>query len=203
MRQYINLFTKKKQQQPIPVMAQRMRMYGIIFLLLSLVMLGVTIGYYIIMLDERSQVQERLERTQALLNPNDEIMGSIVYFINKKSQLDNYEQDDIEFPYYYRTLRDTLSQAETPITLKTMTLTRDRSTSFSIEFQDIASAKTLMAFIESDEFLNKFEALSMSSFSVGASLDESDFYTLRFSGRFKAEPGNQESVEDNETETES
>jgi hypothetical protein len=183
MKRRINLFAKKKQEEPIPTLSMTVRSYGILFLCICVVLSLIAGGYYFYQLQNLNRLQSNLNDLQLLSQQNGKIQGNIVFFINKKEQLKTFLKDDNHFQEYYDLLKGTLKESNTDAILVNMDLTLTKDTNFVISLKDFATAQRLLDFIESPQFLENFEALSLESFSINNSQGSSD-YRLSFRGKF-------------------
>lgn len=193
MKKRIDLFSKKKQQQPIPTQAITLRNYGILVSIICAILTVAAAGYYYYIQEELKDYQAQIRTVESATKLNTDIQGNIVYFISKKDQLNQFLKDDINFDVYYGLLQDILQRSGSSTTLSQMTLGADRDTSFVIQVPTFADGAPLMSFIESENFLQYFETLTMNSFAV----DSGSELELRFRGKFK----NQEEEEDDESES--
>lgn len=194
MKRRINLFSKKKQQQPIPSQAITLRNYGILMTIICMVLTVAAAGYYYYILEELRDYQSQVRTVESGTKLNTDIQGNIVYFISKKDQLNEFLKDDIDFQVYYSLLRDVLDSSGSQTTLTQMTLGAERDTAFVIQVPSFSEGQALVSYIESETFLQYFDDLTMSSFVV----DSGNELELRFRGKFK-DQGEEE--EENEPES--
>lgn len=181
MKKRIDLFSKKKQQQPIPTQAVTLRNYGILVICICIILTILTGSYYYYIQQELEDYKAQVATIENATQLNTEIQGNIVYFITKKDQLNEFLRDDINFEVYYSLLRSILDQSGSTTTLSQMTLGEERDTSFVIQVPSFNDGESLMSYIESEDFLMHFEDLTMNSFAV----DSGNELELRFRGKFK------------------
>lgn len=180
MRRRIDLFNKKKQKQPIPSHAVTLRNYGILVMLVSMIFsIGAGIFYYL-QTQDLVQVRSEIRSIESFISQSDDIQGNIVYFITKKDQLNEYQANDTQFRDYYLLLTNIVDQSDTDSQLTQMTLNKEYETSFIIAIPEFDEGESLLSFVESEEFLQYFESLTMNSFTVGSG----DKLELRFRGKF-------------------
>lgn len=187
MKKRVNLFSKKKQQQPIPTAYFTLRSYGLLFMCICIFLSIVSGIWFFIVNQKYTALVEDTERLQNQTRANDRIQGNIVFFVNKKEQLKGFLKDDAQFEMYYKLINDVISRSQTGATLINFSLNLQRETSFILGFPDFDSAKDLFAYIETEEFLNNFESLSIRQFSInnpGQVRTNTDFQ-LYFSGILK------------------
>lgn len=186
MKRRINLFSKKKQQQPIPTFAYTIRSYGILVMCICFVLSIVSgIAYYVQYqkLMEMNDVVSGLEQQMAA---NDQIQGNIVFFINKKEQLKSFLKDDAQFSKYYNLLQDTLKKANTDAVISSVDLSVGKNVAFVIRFTDFENSEKLLNFIETPEFLDNFQSLTLQSFTVTrAAVGTENVFQLQLNGQFK------------------
>ena len=90
MKKRVNLFSKKKQQQPIPSSAFAIRSYGILFICICIFLSIVSGIWYYFKYQEYEKIAKDVVRLETTAKANTQIQGSIVFFVNKKEQLDAY-----------------------------------------------------------------------------------------------------------------
>lgn len=180
MKQRINLFSKKRQKQPIPVQAYRLRNYGILTVIVSVLVCIGAGGFYWYQLTELERLTAEVNQTKQIVAASDDVQGDVVFFINKKDQLNTFLLDDISFAIYFRLLRDIVDRAGVDAELVSMNLEPSLDSTFIIAIPSFEDGEALMEFIESNAFLQYFESLTMNSFRVGLS----DRLELQFRGTF-------------------
>lgn len=192
MKQRINLFSKKKQTQPIPMQAVRLRNYGIVTMIVSIIVCIGAGGFYWYQTQELNRLDQEVQQTQRIVNQNDQVQGDVIFFINKKDQLTTFLQDDINFALYYRLLVEIIDGANVEAELKSMNLDESLESSFIITVPSFEDGEPLMEFLESENFLQYFDALTMNSFRVGTR----DTLELQFRGTFVSQEDPQQSPDD-------
>jgi hypothetical protein len=183
MKTHINLFSKKKQQQPIPVLAITLRSYGILYACICIVLSLISSGLFIFQSQKQQRIENEVANLQTFIKQNDKIQGNIVFFINKKEQLNTFLKDDNNFEMYYRLLSEILERSGTTAQLSSMSLTSNKSTDFVINVNSFDSSQKLLEYLESSQFVRYFTFLSMDSFS----LSREDKLELKFRGQFLEE----------------
>ncbi|MCX7996886.1 MAG: hypothetical protein N2691_04005 [Patescibacteria group bacterium] len=186
MKKRINLFFRKKQQQPIPVMAYTVRTYGILIACICFVLSIVAGAGYYVQLQRLRNAEADVKDLTRRVNANTEIKGEIVFFINKKEQLKKYLADDAQFAQHFYLMTDTLKEASTDAVLKSFDINRTKDVYFDISFTDFENSQKLLDFIEDRKFLDNFVSLRLNNFNVTSrSRRSDDIFTLSFSGKFK------------------
>lgn len=183
MKKRINLFSKKKQQEPIPTLAITLRSYGILFSSITIVLAIISGIVLYFQYQQLNQLDTEVSQLQQFISSDSQIQGNIVFFVNKKEQLRKFLNDDADFEYYYTILQEQLSQSGADTKLESMSLDIDGNTSFIIQFTEFDSSERLMNLFESETFLNNFEILKLQSFMVGQ--QNTGVFELKFGGKFK------------------
>jgi hypothetical protein len=187
----INLFSKKKQVEPIPTGATQLRRYGILFACASAVLCVISAGVLVYQIQRRDNLVTQLEQSRQLINQEDEIQGRIVFFVNKKEQLKTFLKDDANFKRYYDLLRNTLLGASDDSRLEDLDLGKNRDVFFTVTFTRFDSTEALLELVESKQFLDNFESLTLESFyitTIPTSSSRGDVFELQFRGIFKELP---------------
>ncbi len=199
MKTRINLFSKKRQTQPIPVQAYRLRNYGILTVIISVLICMGAGGFYWYQLQELNRLTAEVQRTKQIVAASNDVQGDVVFFVNKKDQLNTFLQDDIDFAIYFRLLQSIIADAGVEAELVSMNLEPSLESNFIIAIGSFEDGESLMSFIESESFLQYFESLTMNSFRIGLS----DRLELQFRGQFVDQTDDQlESGETSPTESE-
>jgi type II secretory pathway component PulL len=190
MKKRINLFTKKKRFNTFEAYAVKIRKYGSILGVLFF-FLFITVMYQIFIIQrEISQLSaQKKEYLSQLLNEKD-IEANIRYFKGKQTQLISFEKDDARFLPYYSVLLNVLFTSTESAKLESIQIDKNRTTSFIIKFDDYNGMISFLKYVESSEFLEKFESLSMASLSLTRDPQQSQSktamnYQLQFKGKFK------------------
>lgn len=183
MKKRINLFSKKKQQEPIPTLAITMRSYGILFTSITVVLAIISGIILYFQYQQLRQLEDEVAQLQQFISSDAQIQGNIVFFVNKKEQLRKFLQDDADFEKYYTLLQNQLSQSGADTKLETMSLDLQGNTNFTIQFTEFDSSQRLLDLFESREFLDNFEILKLQSFMVGQ--QSTGVFELKFGGKFK------------------
>ena len=192
MKKRLNLFNRKKRFDFFSAYANKVKRYGsvfgVIFFLLFVFIIIQTISV-------RGQVQTLTKKKQlylALLINDKDIEANTRYFKGKQTQLLKYEKDDARFLPYYSVLVSALSSSSQSATLDSIEIDKNRDATFIVKFGDYDGMVQFLKYVESEEFLDNFEALSMASLNlsressgtkVQSALNKN--YQLQFKGRFK------------------
>ena len=129
----------------------------------------------------------------ALLINDKDIEANTRYFKGKQTQLLKYEKDDARFLPYYSVLVSALSSSSQSATLDSIEIDKNRDATFIVKFKDYDGMVQFLRYVESEEFLSNFEALSMASLNLSRSSGSTTKvqsavnknYQLQFKGRFK------------------
>ncbi len=188
MKKRVNLFSKKQQQQPIPVAAFTIRSYGLLFMCICVFLSAVAGGLFFFQQQRLNVLTQDLDRLERTMEANGEIQGSIVFFVNKKEQLKKFLKDDAHFEIYYEALNKAIDDSQTGAQLVSFSLTITRDTNFVIGFSDFESSQRLLEYIEDAAFLDNFDGLTLRQFVIVDALPgqtSSTSFQLSFSGKFK------------------
>lgn len=188
MKKRVNLFSKKKQQQPIPTIAFAIRSYGLLFMCICIFLSIIAGVWYYFQAQKLDALTRDVDRLNSQMKANDAIQGNIVFFANKKEQLKTFLKDDARFELYYYLLNDAIKKSGTGATLVSFSLNLNRDTTFVVGFSDFSNSKQLLDYIETEEFLSNFDSLSLSQFAINPSLitqTDATNFQLSFQGILK------------------
>jgi hypothetical protein len=111
--------------------------------------------------------------------------AKLFYLQKKYTDLKTYLLDDAASLPYYTLLASALKESSESSTIKSFTINKSRDASFTIAFNSFPELNSFFKFIESDIFLDNFEAITLKSFSVASAQEtNSENYEISFSGRF-------------------
>ncbi|MEK7078691.1 MAG: hypothetical protein AAB929_01350 [Patescibacteria group bacterium] len=193
MKKRLNLFNRKKRFDFFSAYANKVKQYGSIF---GVILFLVFIFTIIQTIAVRGQVQSLTKSKQkylALLINDKDIEANTRYFKGKQTQLLKYEKDDARFLPYYSVLVSALSSSSQSATLDSIEIDKNRDATFIVKFKDYDGMVQFLRYVESEEFLSNFEALSMASLNLSRSSGSTTKvqsavnknYQLQFKGRFK------------------
>lgn len=193
MKKRLNLFNRKKRFDFFSAYANKVKQYGSIF---GVILFLVFVFTIIQTITVRGQVQSLTKKKQlylALLINDKDIEANTRYFKGKQTQLLKYEKDDARFLPYYSVLVSALSSSSQSATLDSIEIDKNRDATFIVKFKDYDGMVQFLRYVESEEFLSNFEALSMASLNLSRSsgsttkvqLAVNKNYQLQFKGRFK------------------
>lgn len=193
MKKRLNLFNRKKRFDFFSAYANKVKQYGSVF---GVILFLVFIFTIIQTIAVRGQVQSLTKSKQkylALLINDKDIEANTRYFKGKQTQLLKYEKDDARFLPYYSVLVSALSSSSQSATLDSIEIDKNRDATFIVKFKDYDGMVQFLKYVESEEFLSNFEALSMASLNLSRSSGSTTKvqsavnknYQLQFKGRFK------------------
>jgi len=110
-------------------------------------------------------------------NVDDEAKIRIIF--NKYQDLQNFLKEDANFLPHYQLLISTLKTATPEPTVLSFKIDKQKNTEFILGFSNFDQMIKFLTFIENEDFLNKFETLILSGFSLNQSKLE-----LSFKGKF-------------------
>lgn len=193
MKKRLNLFNRKKRFDFFSAYANKVKQYGTVIGIIFFLVFVFTI---IQTISVRGQVQSLTKKKQlylALLINDKDIEANTRYFKGKQTQLLKYEKDDARFLPYYSVLVSALSSSSQSATLDSIEIDKNRDATFIVKFKDYDGMVQFLRYVESEEFLSNFEALSMASLNLSRSSGSTTKvqsavnknYQLQFKGRFK------------------
>lgn len=193
MKKRLNLFNRKKRFDFFSAYANKVKQYGTV---LGVIFFLVFIFIIIQTISVRGQVQSLTKKKQlylALLINDKDIEANTRYFKGKQTQLLKYEKDDARFLPYYSVLVSALSSSSQSATLDSIEIDKNRDATFVVKFKDYDGMVQFLRYVESPEFLNNFDALSMASLNLSRAIGSSTKvqsavnrnYQLQFKGKFK------------------
>jgi len=114
---------------------------------------------------------------------NKEVEAKFVYFQNKSSQVKNILKNDVNFYPYYSLLKESLKYASPEPVIESISINKDRTTTFVLGFDSTSQLLVFFKFAESPEFLKNFSELSLHQFSLEENKEVKN-YTLGLIGKF-------------------
>lgn len=191
MKKRINLLTKHEKYRTIEEVFQKLRW------LLGLLTGGFFVAYaflFLFLSQQRTKINTLLAEKQTLLGfllQNKEVEAKFIYFSGKYKQLNSILKDDVNFYPYYNLLNESLKSASPTPSLSSLVINKDKTTTFTLTFDDLNSLVSFLKFTESDVFVKNFSELTLISFaSDQKSINKSTVsknlnYKLDFKGKFK------------------
>ncbi|MEK7070387.1 MAG: hypothetical protein AAB966_01130 [Patescibacteria group bacterium] len=142
---------------------------------LRLSLLGITVTFALFVLsfavinvfqsNRRTQLQRTKNQLISELSAKRENESKLIRLSNKLSSYNEFQKDDARFLPYFNLLQETLKEGSQSGVLSGFKVTKDRDVEFEIQFEDVDAMLNSFRFIETDEFLSKFDTLSLSNFS--------------------------------------
>lgn len=181
----INLIVNREDYQKYEKYFRYLR----ISLIALAVIFFVTFFTFFTIIKNKSDNKERLELKKRTLleylkqRTNDS--AKVNYIEKKYHDLSVFLEDDAYSSPYYSLLNSALNESSESAKLKSFTIDKDRAVDFTIKFTDINQLRSFFKFIESQNFLDKFESISLKSLSIyGATDVQEENYELSFTGKF-------------------
>lgn len=196
MKKRINLFSRKKRFDVFAAYAVKVRRYGtFVGILLFLVFAYVIYNIFTVQKQVQALSKQKQLYLSVLLNEKD-IEANIRYFKGKQTQLITYEKDDAHFLPYYQVLLNVLESSTQSAVLDSVQIDKNRETSFTVRFSDYDSMLSFLKYVESPEFLQNFDSLTMSNLSLSrlqrgpatqgvSNKSNNKNFQLEFKGKFK------------------
>lgn len=185
MKNRINLFKRKPQQDYIVVHAPKFKKYltgaGIVLFIFFLYLISQV-------LQLNSKQQDLLKKKEIylkyLLNEKD-TEANMQYFNGKQIQVDTFLKDDAHFLPYYEVLKKSLEETSSNVILDTIDIDKLRNTRFIVKFKNSDEMLIFLRYIESEEFLKNFISLTLQSFNLDKQQTKGNRYQLELQGVFK------------------
>ncbi len=191
MKKGINLLTKQKKYQNIEKLFRSLKIGIVLMTGIFLIIDAVSL----FQLFSQNQTINSLDLQKAsylqTLTQNKEVEAQFVYFVSKEKQISNILKNDVNFYPYYSILNASLSSSSPAATLQKLIINTDKTTEFTVGFNDFASLLNFLKFSESDFFLKSFTQLHLTNFTINSKQNSPNLptqlnnYTLNFSGTFK------------------
>lgn len=192
MSQHINLLQNRAKivelQHRYAILRKVVYGYVALFFLMC-----IAASFYLFTLSSEQKMLDT-QKTQLLQSMQgfQEQEAKLTLLGNKVNQFDTYIRDDAQFSPYYNILLEALQQSSESAQLSEFTIDKSREAKFTLKFKSFENMLASFRFIESQEFLEHFEELSMNNFSgqndqqqqasVSAGLND---YQLTFDATFK------------------
>lgn len=146
-------------------------------------------GYFFLNISSQDKIVNRLlvEKESLLksLQARSQSEGQFLHLQKKYQYLKEFLKDDARFLPYYNLLNSALSSSTPSANLTSFKINKDREVDFTVLFLDFDQLLNFFKFVEQEEFLSRFEKISLRGFN--ADFDKSakkDRFELSFSGRF-------------------
>lgn len=189
MKKKINLLTKQKKYQTYETIFKAVKITCVLTIILFVTSYTV---YYIILSSQKKELNLYLtQKKNALeyITQNKEVEAKFVYFSSKLQQISQILTEDVNFHPYYTVLTESLKSASPEGQLEKVSIDRNRTVDFSVNLADTPSLLSFLRFIESENFLENFDQLSLTNFTLysggGFSLQGGAGYKLFLKGVFK------------------
>lgn len=181
----INLIINRRDYQKYENYFQRLRIF--FFVLLGVFFITFITFTLIINTKTKQEKILELQKTSLLeyLRQRTNDSAKVNYIEKKYNDMKTFLKDDAYSSPYYRLLSSAIEESSEAAYLKSFDINKDRDVSFTIQFSDFIRLTNFFRFIESDTFSDKFEKISLKSFSlIGATDQQKENYELSFQGRF-------------------
>lgn len=185
MKNRINLFKRKPQQDYISVNAPRFIQYlnigGVLLFLFFLFLVSRLIAL-------NSQQQELLTSKETYLKyllVEKDVEANMRYFKSKQTQMNTFLKDDAHFLPYYEVLKNSLEETKDRAILETIDIDKDRNTRFIVRFSNSEDMLLFLRYIEDENFLKNFTSLSLQNFNLNQLQVKGTRFQLELRGVFK------------------
>jgi len=186
MKKRINLLSSKKKLPLLVVYGEKIKLVASVIGVICFVLFL----YSTFMLFNVKKSIESMNSQKKLylsfLVDNKDVEANVRYFKSKQTQLTTFLKDDAHFLPYYSILKEALAFSTQSALLDTVSINKDRETSFTVRFVNYDSMISFIKYIESDSFLSNFSQLTLSNFTlnVKTTLGNSYKYQFQFRGKF-------------------
>lgn len=193
MKKRINLLSKKKHFSRVNDYAQKIKKFGAIFGVFFFILFFIVVIQTILYKNKVADLTKKKQLYLSLLVDQKDIEANTRFFKGKLTQLNKYAQDDAHFLPYYSVLLNAINLSSQSAMLDMIDISKTRSTTFVVKFNDYNGMVAFLKYVESPDFLKNFDDLSMASLNLSRELEGnsrgnsplSKNYQLQFQGTFK------------------
>jgi len=185
MKNRINLFKRKPQQDYISTNAPKFKRYlsgaGLLLFVFFLFIISQVVR---LNTAQQNLLKQKETYLKYLLDEKD-IDANMRYFKSKQTQVNTYLKEDANFLPYYQVLKDSLEKTSDSVILDTIEIDKGRNTRFVVKFNDSDEMLLFLKYIESEDFLKNFASLTLQSFNLNQQQAKANRYQLELLGVFK------------------
>ena len=185
MKNRINLFKRKPEQDYIGIIAQKIKRYitgmGVV---LFVIFLFLMYQMFQLNITQQNLLKKKETYLKYLLDKKD-TESTIRYFVGKQAQVNTFLKDDANFLPYYQILKDSLAGTDDKAILDTVDIDKDRNTSFIVRFSSFDDVLLFLKYVEEESFLKNFTTLTLQSFNLTQQSSNMSHYQLELVGVFK------------------
>lgn len=193
MKKRLNLLSSKKHFDWFGVYAAYIKRVGTIAGVIAFILFAVIIVKTISVQKDAADFMKKKQLYLSLLADQKDAEANTRFFKGKLTQLNKYELDDARFVPYYTVLLAAIKSSTQSAVLDTVNIDKTRATTFLVKFKDYEGMILFLKYVESPDFLNNFEELSMASLNLSRIQSStsnsqgatSKSYQLQFTGKFK------------------
>ena len=184
MKKRINLLTRQKSYLKIEIAFKTIRQLTYIAIVLFGIFLLV---FSFFRQTQKQEFEKTLKEKQNLINyfkQNQTYEAELGYFIKKYKQFKNYYEEDQRNSLlpYYELLSETLKTAS-GAALNTISMDNNLNTQIGVDFASYNNLMKFIEFVQADNFLDKFDVLTLNNFSLASEQDKN--ISLSLSGKLK------------------
>jgi len=183
MRKRINLLTKQKKYLQEEKLFYYLRIASYITAVIFFIFFIVNLLFLAQNKKNLDLKKKEKEMYLQFLLKNKEVEAKFVYFQNKSSQVKNILKNDVNFYPYYILLKESLKYASPEPVIESISINKDRTTSFVLGFDSTSQLLVFFKLAESPEFLKNFSELSLHQFSLEENKEVKN-YKLGLLGKF-------------------
>lgn len=185
MKNRINLFRRKPQQDYLSVHAAEFKKYltfvGVLLFLFFLFLINQTLQ---LNKTQQDLLRKKENYLKYLLDEKD-TEASVRYFKSKQTQVQTFLKEDAQFLLYYQVLNKSLEEAGEGATLGTFNIDKERNSDFMVKFNTLDEMLSFLWYVERDDFLKNFITLTLKSFKIDQRQVLTNRYQLELGGIFK------------------
>ncbi|OGK18341.1 hypothetical protein A3G67_03550 [Candidatus Roizmanbacteria bacterium RIFCSPLOWO2_12_FULL_40_12] len=155
-------------------------------LLYAFVLFGIIAIFAYFLFQQNNQVQSLLEKKKTYLttlNVQKEDEAKLIYISKKVNAYQTFLKDDARFLPYFTLLNNTLKTSSQAGTLSGFVIDKNRDVEFKLSFARLEDMLASFKFVESDQFLQNFEELSLVKFLSQSTTSQKN-YEISFEGKF-------------------
>ena len=184
MKNRINLFKRKPQQDYISVNAPKFKRYLTVAGLILFVFFLFLISQVVRLNRSQQELIKKKETYLKYLLDEKDTEANIRYFKSKQTQLNTFVKDDANFLPYYAVLKKSLDDTGNNVILDTIEIDKSRNTRFIVKFKNSDEMLSFLRYVEAEDFLKNFISLTLQSFSLNQE-SRGTKYQLELRGVFK------------------
>jgi len=186
MKKRINLLTKHEDYQRWEKIFSWIRLSTILSVIIFFI---TTLGLIFLLFENKKGIDELIKKKENLLkfiSQHAPTEAKYQIFSKKFDYLKKILDQDVNFFPYYQLINQSLQSATTGAILKSITISKDKKTNFEVGFTTFEEMINFLNTVESSQFTQNFQSLSLKNFSLKQELETNKKeFLLNFEGQFK------------------